>query len=85
MVNYLIYRKGSNAANQPLEFGWVPVFCCEATDRDAAVLRAESAGVTCYANQRLEARPASRCSKADCQSAWEASNALVEDMAAFAS
>lgn len=83
MFDYLVYRKGSNAANQPMEFGWVPVFCCEAKNRAEAVKLAEEAGVTCYANQILEARPASRCPKSDRLSAWEETIYQAERMAAW--
>jgi len=83
MTDYIIYRKGSNAANQPCEFGWVPVYSCEAISRTVAVEIATWAGVTCYSNQRMEARPASRCSKTDLNNAFEATN-QVEAEAAMA-
>lgn len=36
MTIYLIYRKGSNAANQPCTFDWVPIAIVEAESREAA-------------------------------------------------
>jgi hypothetical protein len=33
MHHYLIYRKGSNAANQSMTFGWVPIAIVEASSR----------------------------------------------------
>lgn len=82
-VSYLIYRKGSNSANQPMKFGWVPVFCCEAISQDRAIKAALATGLTCYNNQILEARPASKCSKADCQAAGEATEAEKIESEAF--
>lgn len=72
MVDYLIYRRGSNAANQPSEFGWIPVSSVTAANREAAVAAALADGVTCYANQKLIAKPASQCSRADYFAAVEA-------------
>lgn len=76
LTTYVIYRKGSNKANQPCEFGWVPVYSVEAASRDEAEKAALEAGVTCYANQVLDARPASRCSQSDCTAAWESSREI---------
>ena len=33
---YLVYRKGSNSANQSCEFGWVPIAIVEASSREKA-------------------------------------------------
>ena len=83
MTTYLIYRQGSNAANQPMTFEACPVYVVEAPNRAAAVEAARVAGVTQYANQTMEARPASRCSKTDCQIADERTAAIELDIASF--
>lgn len=36
MTQYLVYRKGSNTANQPMTFDWVPIAIVEAKSRSAA-------------------------------------------------
>lgn len=33
---YLLYRKGSNAANQSMSFGWVPIAIVRTPSREAA-------------------------------------------------
>lgn len=78
MPAYLIYRHGSNAANQSMTP--VAVVCSvEAKSRDEAKkIAAEK--VTVHNNQCLEARPASRCSKSDKYDAWLADEAMeIED------
>lgn len=80
---YLIYRSGSNSANQPMTFEACPVYAVEAANRSAAIDAALAAGVTCYANQRLEARPASRCSKCDFEIATDRQRAMDLDLASF--
>jgi len=76
-TTYVIYRKGSNAANQPCEFGWVPVYVLEAGSRGEAE-QAALEHVTCYANQILDARPASRVSRSDWQAACVAKSEADE-------
>lgn len=80
---YVIYRKGSNAANQPCEFGWLPVFLVEAASVAAAKAASLDAGLTCYNGQILDARPASRVSHADWDAAWSATERHGADMAAL--
>jgi hypothetical protein len=84
MTTYLVYRQGSNAANQPMTLEACPVYAAEAANQAAAVEAARAAGVSQYANQTLEARPASRCSKTDWQIAVERTDAINLDMASFA-
>ncbi len=67
MTKYLVYRHGSNKANQSMQ-QTMPVCEVEARSRDAAKQKAHDAGITVYNNQWLEARPASRCSRADRES-----------------
>ena len=74
MGQYLIYRHGSNAANQSMT-PVMTVCSIEAKSRAEAVQMALESGVTCYNNQRLEARPASRCSREDCQAVFELESA----------
>lgn len=81
MNAYLIYRHGSNAANQSMTQTAV-VCSVEAKSREEAE-RIASEKVTVYNNQTLEARPASKCSKVDCQEAWEADQAIEADAKAF--
>lgn len=70
MTMYLIKRHGSNAANQSMTpvaiLGWV-----EAQSQIAAI-DAALARWTCYNNQHFEAKPSSRCSKAEREEANEA-------------
>lgn len=74
MTTYVIFRHGSNAANQSM----TPVApCCTieaASSEEAKRLALDK--VTCYNNQHLEARPASRCKQADWQEAVEADEAI---------
>jgi hypothetical protein len=77
MTNYLIYRHGSNAANQSMTPTAV-VCSVEAKDQTEAVKLAADR-VTVYNNQRLEAIPASKCSKEDNRQAFEANLAIEEE------
>ena len=79
---YVVYRKGSNSANQPMTFAWVPVFNSEAQNRGVAVRAALDAGVAYYNNQVMEARPESRCSNLDIQAAEEETAGLFHHMRA---
>lgn len=36
MTQYLVYRKGSNSANQSMTVGWVPIAIVRAKSREAA-------------------------------------------------
>lgn len=65
MTNYLIVRYGSNASNQPM-CDRLPICWVEAKNqREAVRLAIEEEDVSCYANQRLEAVPWSKASRAD--------------------
>lgn len=71
MTTYVIYRNGSNAANQHLRQR-KPVLIKQASSAVEAVRWAKEQGI-CYANQTLDAVPQSRVSKRD----WnEAANSL---------
>jgi hypothetical protein len=71
VTQYIIYRSGSNSANQPL-CNLTVVCQVEAKSQTTAIKTAKKDySISVYANQSLEAVPASRCSKSDCQSAWE--------------
>jgi hypothetical protein len=69
MTTYIIYRHGSNAANQSMTPTMV-VGSVEAETKEAALKHAEE-NFTCYNNQRFEIKPASKCSKRDQQEAFE--------------
>lgn len=82
--NYLIYRTGSNAANQPMTFEPVPIAIVQAPNRDAAcehvecerkdcAFVAQSINTTVYANQHLHAVPRSKANPTD----WD--SVLAED------
>lgn len=63
MTTYVIYRTGSNAANQHMRHK-EPVLIVDAANPEEAKAKAAEL-VSCYANQHLGAVPASRVSKAD--------------------
>lgn len=69
MTRYIIYRHGSNAANQSMTQTMVLGSIDAASKKDA--IGQAAARYTCYVNQRFEAKPISRCSKADQQWAFE--------------
>ena len=71
MTFYLITRRGSNGANQPVTLA-APVAIVEANDCKAAV-EAASRSIKCYANQRLVAKPASRAAR------WELEEAACAE------
>lgn len=79
MNRYVIFRLGSNAANQPGEFGWVPVYAVDAETAETAEQAAVDAGVMVYANQSLKAFPYHSASDSERTAADEA----VEVLAAF--
>lgn len=65
MTSYLIVRHGSNASNQPM-CNRAPICWVEAKSQAEAVrIALEEEGVSCYVNQRLEAVPQSRVTRAD--------------------
>jgi hypothetical protein len=85
MTQYLVYRHGSNAANQPMR-DRAPVAIVEARTRDDATACAYSVDdpriadhaycilarhVSVWANQRLSAVPVSRAPKADVREVQE--------------
>jgi hypothetical protein len=75
---YLLYRHGSNAANQSM----TPVAVVgyeEAVSREAAC-RQMARQTTVYANQFLTAKPLSRTSQADRERADEAERARMSEM-----
>ena len=55
MAKYTILRKGSNAANQHGQLGWVPQATVEAATRADALATPEAASLTVYNNQVLDA------------------------------
>lgn len=78
---YVIYRSGSNAANQSMTNEAIPVFLVESVSVAAAIKSAMDAGVTCYANQHMTAKPSSRVSRRDWDSAWSATEGLNVEIA----
>ena len=64
IATYVVYRHGSNAANQSRR-NKMPVFWVAAMSSDAAKDAAINAGVNCYSNQRLTAEEARDCPEAD--------------------
>ena len=74
MTSYLIVRHGSNASNQPM-CPRAPICWVEAKNQEEAV-RIALEDVTCYANQRLEAIPQSRVTRADAREVAE-SEAII--------
>jgi hypothetical protein len=73
MRPYIVYRHGSNAANQSMT-PLMPVGIWEADSREEAIRRA-AMEVVIYANQHLTARAYSRVSHAGQQAASEADHA----------
>lgn len=74
-VTYIVYRNGSNAANQSMTQS-MPVGAYEgvgetAIQRGADATEKAAAEHIVYVNQWLSARPASRCPQADVIAAWE--------------
>lgn len=76
MTNYILFRHGSNAANQSMTQTAVVGSIMAKTRQDAREKGAEL--VTVYSNQRIEARPASRCSRAAIEEAQYADMARAE-------
>ena len=65
MATYIIYRRGSNAANQSLcDRAVVGIVEARGAENAVATAHAEL-GVTCYANQHLTAKLWSRASNVD--------------------
>ncbi len=69
MKTFVIFRHGSNAANQSMT-QTMPVAVVEAKDRDEAKQIALGF-VTLYANQYLESRFASRCKRSEIEEAHQ--------------
>ena len=64
---YLVYRVGSNAANQSMTHE-MPLAIVDAPNREAACQAVQDSGeFTVYANQHLKAVPLSKAKKVD----WE--------------
>jgi len=61
LTTYVVFRHGSNAANQGMRER-MPVAFVEATSAEQAVARCDA---NCYVNQRLTAQPVSRAPRAD--------------------
>lgn len=78
MPEFIIFRHGSNKANQSMR-QVMPVFACEAEDSDAAKQKAVDAGVDCYNNQYLSWKHASRCKASERQEAAENMEMLAID------
>ena len=69
--SYIVYRHGSNAANQEMT-PVAPVYCVEARNRAEALrLARESGEFTTYNNQHLTVKAATRCTAEERQIAWE--------------
>ena len=79
---FVIFRHGSNAANQSMR-QVAPVFICEAVDSDAAKQAARDAGVSLYNNQYLSWKHASRCKASERQEAREYMEAHALESANF--
>ena len=73
MMTYIIFRTGSNAANQSMT-AVAAVGIQEATSALAALADARKR-INCYANQWLDAKPSVRCKQADREAAREAEEA----------
>ena len=80
---YVVYRHGSNSANQPM-CNRMPIGIVEASDRHRALAKAKKElVVTIYNNQYLTVVPISRLSAADRYDAYVADNyrqSLEQDM-----
>ena len=74
MTSYLIYRHGSNFANQSM-CSKLAIAIVDATRKDAAIVQAAE-DHTVYANQFLSAVPESKASRED----W---NAVVMEQAIY--
>lgn len=71
MRTYFVIRHGSNAANQSMTPSMI-IGKVEASNRKAAKKRADQQfGETCWSNQHLEVKAASRFPEAERQSAYE--------------
>lgn len=75
--SFVIFRHGSNGANQHL---CQVMACCTVMARSEAEAKNKARDkVTCYANQYLEAKFATRCKRVDLESAREQDAALAID------
>lgn len=79
MKTFVIFRHGSNAANQSMT-QTMPVAIIEANNRDEAKQIALDT-VKLYANQYLEARFASRCKRSEIEEAQQVMEARQEHLA----
>lgn len=71
MRTYFVIRHGSNAANQSMTQSMI-IGRVEASSRETAKKRADQQfGETCYNNQHLEVKAASRFPEAERESAYE--------------
>lgn len=64
LVDFVVYRYGSNSANQPMTWRAI-VWTGKAEDDSHAVRLAQESGVRCYPNQYLAATPVSELVGAD--------------------
>lgn len=78
---YVVYRNGSNGANQSEHRLAVGFY--DAPNRDAACEAALADGITCYNNQYLDAVPASKAPASDirdlCEFGGEAERQAADD------
>jgi hypothetical protein len=81
MTTYVVFRHGCNAANQSMTQE-KPVLILEAASRDKAC-EAAAARVTCYANQHLSAKPASRVCVRDWEAAMDSTAELGQTEASY--
>jgi len=69
--DYIVYRHGSNAANQSMTAS-SPVYCVEARNpAEALKLARESGEFTVYNNQHLSVKASTRVTAEERQIAWE--------------
>lgn len=77
LTNYLIYRHGSNAANQSMT-NKLPIAIIEETSKENAVAKALKEH-TCYANQFLSAVTESKANKTHWNTVAEEESILASD------
>lgn len=80
-IEYVVFRIGSNAANQPMCQRAAIGTVTASNPREASFAALEKFGSQCYNNQHLECRAYSRCGSEDRLTADCAQNATVEENA----
>lgn len=87
-TEYVVYRHGSNGANQPMTqampIGFYTGEGSTARERIEDACRKAEAEHTVYANQYLTAKPASRVSAEEQTHAWEHQEAEATQRAQYA-